>query len=488
MSGDRQDRLSLLMRHGPKQGLRVLLPGRGRIVIGRDPACKLSLDDNGLSREHCVIETSHENACLVRVADLGSRNGTWVNRRRIDEPTTMLPGDRLYIGNVVLELQQRRSGTSKEVGEETRVFEANDIIAAAAADQAAYERTRPTGSEDYPAIDFESSNFEMPSTVVQDGALIDALNEHTQELVAFRERRYGSSQHETEELVLDEPGSDVRDYGIMRIGPWRLVELLYDGPLCPVFRVAHDIMLNPYALKLLPKELAANEPLVRRFRHEAQVTSRFDHDNIRRLVNAGESGGNQFLVFDFVDGPDLHDHVEYQGVLDVASALRMAHDIASAAITLHANKVVHRNIMPGSVLIDVDGTAVLSDLGLSDSAEKPGAVDDLLDEDTAAFELAFRAPELFSNTPRTSPLVDVYGIGATLRFALTGRAPFDHRKPDDLLRAIGQDTPTPLGKLLPSCPAGIVSLVQRCLSKEPSARPGSARELADAIESLIDEL
>jgi serine/threonine protein kinase len=228
------------------------------------------------------------------------------------------------------------------------------------------------------------------------------------------------------------------------------------------------------AVKALRKDRQTEPMAVEAFLREADVVARLDHPNIVRLWGMGRfPAGGRFIVLDLVDGTDLQQRINHS-LLEARETARIGIAIANALAHAHAAGVVHCDIKPANVLIDVHGTAYLTDFGFARLLA--ANVDDNA-RHIAGGTRSFAAPEQFTCPTSFDRAVDVYGVGAMLFALLTGSPP------NSATREIS-DAMAELKKA--SSPLSVI--VARCLNVVPSRRFSSAAELADALRSVRDTI
>jgi serine/threonine-protein kinase len=269
-------------------------------------------------------------------------------------------------------------------------------------------------------------------------------------------------------------------------GRYRLVERLGEGGMSVVWR-GHDELLNrQVAIKVLATRHAADPRFRRRIRIEAQAAAKLSHPHIAGVYDYGEAPSDNgamlpYVVMELVNGDSLASRLADGAPLPWPVAVTIAAQIASALAAAHARGVVHRDVTPGNIMLSADGAKVV-DFGISALVGEQDA-----DADGNILGTpAYLAPERIRGQP-VSAATDVYALGLLLHRAVTGELPWDAATATEMLRAHCYAAPTPLPALagLAGLPAAVVSLCERCLAKEPSARPASARlaeELWDALD------
>jgi serine/threonine protein kinase len=267
------------------------------------------------------------------------------------------------------------------------------------------------------------------------------------------------------------------------VGKYRLLERLGAGGMGIVFLCQHPFMQRLVAIKILPAVLAADPVYLKLFYQEAQALAALDHPNIVHAHDIDQAGNLHFLVMEYVDGFSLQEVVDTYGPLDV---LRAAHYLRQAALGLqHAFErgLVHRDIKPSNLLLDRQGTIKILDMGLArlfdgkpSKAAPGGPRPSIVGTDD------YLAPEQIINSDEVDIRADVYSLGATFYFLLTGRTPFEdvplgYQK---LIQHLGR-TPKPVRELRPEVPEELAALVQRLMAKNPWERP---RTPAAVVELL----
>jgi eukaryotic-like serine/threonine-protein kinase len=270
-----------------------------------------------------------------------------------------------------------------------------------------------------------------------------------------------------------------------QFGPrYRILRHIGSGGMGAVYQAWDASLGTAVALKVI-KIGSANPAVAReleaRFKRELLLARKVSHPNVVRIHDLGEVGETKYLTMAFVEGGDLASVLETAGRLPVSRALAIARQIAAGLAAAHDAGVVHRDLKPANVIIDADGTALLTDFGIARSTEAggintmPGAVLGTLD---------YMAPEQAKGggADRRS---DIYAFGLILYELLAGRRPAG--APDGglagLLERIEQRTPS-LGTIAPQTPPDLTRVVTRCLEANPAARYQSARELLEALEAL----
>ena len=260
-------------------------------------------------------------------------------------------------------------------------------------------------------------------------------------------------------------------------GRYSLERELGRGGMGIVF-LARDVGLDrPVAIKLLPFHLAAQVELRDRFLSEARLAARLSHPNIVTIHAVEQHEDLIFFVMAYVRGETLTQRVERTGPLPPATAIRLLQEVAWGLGYAHANGVIHRDVKPDNILIEhASGRAMVADFGVAFAADA--------NRHTAAGQLVgtphYVSPEQASGEP-VDARSDLYSLGVTMFFALTGRPVFDAPSPLAVVTKHLTEPPPSLTEIRKDLPAVLTQAVARCLEKEPGKRFRSAEELAEAL-------
>ena len=274
---------------------------------------------------------------------------------------------------------------------------------------------------------------------------------------------------------LDTPRSSPRvafTPGEVLAGRYRIIALLGRGGMGEVYR-ADDLELGqPVSLKFLPSSLAQSPGALERFRAEVRNARQVSHPNVCRVYDIGEYQGLHFLTMEFVDGEDLATLLRRIGKLPAAKANEVAGQLCAGLAAAHDKDVLHRDLKPSNVMIDGEGHVRITDFGL---AVRPGE-----GEGDLAGTPAYMAPEQFAGAPVTVRS-DLYSLGLILYEIFTGRRPFEATSIAEWKSRHTQTTPTLPSAREPDLDQAVERAILRCLEKDPTKRPASARQLAAAL-------
>jgi serine/threonine protein kinase len=264
---------------------------------------------------------------------------------------------------------------------------------------------------------------------------------------------------------------------------YKLLERLGVGGMGSVYLCEHQIMRRPVAIKVLPLNQADDVATLERFHREARAVAQLKHANIVGAYDVDQAGKLHFLVMEYVDGASLQQIVKQHGPMD---PLRAAHYVRQAAFGLqHAHEagLVHRDIKPGNILLDRSGTIKLLDLGLArffhDEADN---LTQKHDSNVILGTADFLAPEQAVDSHTADIRSDIYSLGITFYFLLTGKSPFRDGTTAQKLIWHQVRSPRPIREVRPEVPEGLVDIVNQMIAKDPSHRYQVPAEVADALE------
>lgn len=208
------------------------------------------------------------------------------------------------------------------------------------------------------------------------------------------------------------------------IGPYVVLDLLGTGGMGCVYRAEHRAMRRSVALKVIAQHKLGNPEMVQRFEREVRAAARLDHPNIVTAFDAGDVDGTHYLAMQCVDGRTLAAIVRDEGPQPPEKVLDWVIQAARGLAYAHARGVVHRDIKPGNLMLDVDGTVKILDMGLARLDARDPDEDHLTGSGQIMGTADYMAPEQAMDTRQADARSDVYSLGATLWYLLTGRPMF----------------------------------------------------------------
>jgi serine/threonine protein kinase len=257
-----------------------------------------------------------------------------------------------------------------------------------------------------------------------------------------------------------------------QLGPYRLEDVLGRGGMGTVFKATREPNGETVALKVLRRELA-DDVYTRRFDRERRIASGLNHPNLLPILDGGESGGRRFVAVRYVDGCSLAELLEAEGRLPIQQIVPVAAQIGAGLDALHEQGIVHRDVKPANVMLDVDGACALTDFGLARGdaytvLTRPGQVMGTVD---------YLAPELIKGGAAT-PAGDIYAFGCLVFECVTGAPPFAGGSVVETTLAHIGEAPADPAELCDDVSESFGWAVRSALAKEPEGRPATATAYA----------
>jgi WD40 repeat protein len=277
-------------------------------------------------------------------------------------------------------------------------------------------------------------------------------------------------------------------WGVTHAGPVTLPEVpgyeiqaeIARGGMGVVYRARQVSLNRTLALKMILSGRLASAADVQRFRTEAEAAANLDHPNILPIYEVGEHQGHHYFSMKLVDGGCLGERLA-ERTRDTAAAARLLVTVARAVHFAHQCGVLHRDLKPGNILLDADGTPYITDFGIAkrldgDSHTHTGSI---------LGTPSYMPPEQARADKQLTTAVDVYALGAILYELLTGRPPFQAATAVETILQVMEREPQPPRNLAPGCDRDLETICLKCLEKDPRRRYPSAEALADEIDRWL---
>jgi response regulator RpfG family c-di-GMP phosphodiesterase len=268
------------------------------------------------------------------------------------------------------------------------------------------------------------------------------------------------------------------------LGNYRILDRLGAGGMGVVFRAEHMRMRRQVALKVLTLPRAESGETLRRFYGEMRAVAQLQHPNIVAAMDAGEVAGGDvdaptmhYFVMEYVAGKNLEEHVQALGPFSLAHACDLIYQVASALDEAHKHHLVHRDIKPSNILLTPEGQAKLLDFGVARRFHQR-----LTEPGTVLGSIDYMAPEQARDSTNVDIRADIYGLGGTLFWCLTGRFPFltQGNMIEELVRRLIEPPPSVLA-VSPHLPAELDAVVARMMANDPDDRYPTPQAVMTAL-------
>jgi serine/threonine protein kinase len=263
-----------------------------------------------------------------------------------------------------------------------------------------------------------------------------------------------------------------------QLGNYDVLSKIAEGGMGTVYKAKNRVTNEVVAIKVIAPATAKNPVLLQRFEREFQAARVLDHPNVVRAIEYCGTGPHPFLVMEYVDGESIGQRIERTGRIPEGESVRLIAQVCDGLQRAHKQGLVHRDVKPDNILIDREGVAKLTDMGLVKEVENDM---NLTKTGRGLGTPHFMAPEQFRNAKNVDVRGDIYSLGATLYAMVTGDIPFDNVSPLDCwMKKIRNEFPAPK-ELNREVSDRVDWAIRRAMSAEPNQRPSSCREFLEDL-------
>jgi len=236
---------------------------------------------------------------------------------------------------------------------------------------------------------------------------------------------------------------------------------------------------------VLPRRRVKDSSYLARFHLEAQATSQLDHPNIVRCYDVDNEGDTHYIVMEFIEGKDLNTIVKQEGPLPLELACNYIAQSAEGLEHAHEKALIHRDVKPANLLVDTKGIVKILDLGLALFSDDVRASLTVEHNENVLGTADYLAPEQAVNSHKIDHKADIYGLGCSLYFLLTGHPPFPEGTLAQRIAKHQSQMPQDIRTIRTDCPRDLADICVKMMQKRPEKRFANMREVADALEAWL---
>lgn len=269
------------------------------------------------------------------------------------------------------------------------------------------------------------------------------------------------------------------------LGKYKLLGHIGTGGMSSVYLAEHTRMGDKRAIKVLPKSRVRDATYLARFQLEAKAIASLNHPNIVLAYDIDNEDDVHYIVMEYVDGIDLQQLVKRDGALDFSTAADIIAQAARGLEHAHGQGVVHRDVKPANLLIDSKGNVRLLDMGLALVAAGDDESLTVANNENVLGTADYLAPEQALNSHQVDHRADIYGLGCTFYFLLTGKPPFSDGTLAQRIAKHQSEMPTAVRQLRSDCPGELEGICVKMIQKDPRYRYQSAGDVAEVLERFV---
>ncbi len=269
------------------------------------------------------------------------------------------------------------------------------------------------------------------------------------------------------------------------LGKYKLLRHIGTGGMSSVYLAEHMMMGDQRAIKVLPKSRVNDATYLARFQLEAKAIASLNHPNIVRAYDIDNEDDVHYIVMEFVDGIDLQQLVKRDGGINCSTAAEMVAQGARGLQHAHSKGVIHRDVKPANLLIDKKGRIRLLDMGLALVSSGDDESLTVVNNENVLGTADYLAPEQALNSHLVDHRADIYGLGCTLYYLVTGQPPFNEGTLAQRIAKHQTSMPTAIRKIRSDCPGELEGICVKMIQKDPAYRYQSAADVAEALEKFV---
>lgn len=269
------------------------------------------------------------------------------------------------------------------------------------------------------------------------------------------------------------------------LGQYKLMGHLGTGGMSSVYLAEHTMMHCLRAIKVLPSSRVDDSSYLARFIQEARAAGQLNHPNIVQTFDIGEQNGTHYIVMEYVEGRDLQNLVKESGPVEFETAANYLRQSAEGLGYAHRKGLIHRDIKPANLLVDDRGVVKLLDLGLARFVDQKMPSLTIAHDENVLGTADYLAPEQAVDSHGVDSRADIYSLGCTFYYLLTGHPPFPTGTLPQRIYMHQNKAPASIYEDRPDAPQALVDLCLRMMAKTPEARYQTADEVAAALAAWL---
>ena len=263
---------------------------------------------------------------------------------------------------------------------------------------------------------------------------------------------------------------------------YEILEKIGEGGMSEVYKARCNKLNRFVAVKILKESLASNEEIVEKFKKEATAIAALSDNNIVNVLDVGTQDNINYIVMELVQGKTLKELIVEFGKMNYETAIKIAIQVAKALDCAHKNGIIHRDVKPQNILVTEDGVIKVTDFGIA----KSSGSGTLTNSSTVMGSAHYFSPEQAKGS-FLDARTDLYSLGVVIYEMTTGRLPFDAESPVTVALKHIQEEPIPPKQINSKIPESLNNLILKAMSKEPSKRYQTAKELINDLQKIKDD-
>jgi serine/threonine protein kinase len=267
---------------------------------------------------------------------------------------------------------------------------------------------------------------------------------------------------------------------LKEIGKYVIEKELGKGGMATVYLALHKDLGRQVALKIMHPHLACEEESRRRFELEAKAVAKLEHTNVVQIYDFGSHNDLFYIAMELVQGLDVEKLIKANGALPSEIAAVIVSGVAGGLASAHKNGIIHRDVKPANFIVKADGVVKLSDFGI---VKMDGSAS-MTKSDSIVGTPYYIAPEQIEGS-KASASSDIYALGVSMYYMLTGKYPYKSETLPLVLAAIAKGNYMPIREALPSISTEMIAIVEKMMHKDPQKRYTDSQQIVQDLNSFL---